>query len=53
LVSDEGQGIRAGHASVLSDVVRQSDTYHAIAHQLGVRYLSCHCPPAWKLDGSS
>jgi hypothetical protein len=35
LVSDEGQGIRAGHAEVLSDVVRQSDTYHAIAHQLG------------------
>jgi len=34
LVSDEGQGIRAGHAEV-SDTVRQSDTYHAIAHQLG------------------
>jgi len=35
LVCDEGQGLRAGHAQVLSDVVRQSDTYHAIAHQLG------------------
>jgi hypothetical protein len=35
LVCDEGQGIRAGHAQVMSDVVRQSDTYHAIAHQLG------------------
>ncbi len=35
LVSDEGNGIRAGHAQVMSDVVRQSDTYHAIAHQLG------------------
>ena len=35
LVCDEGQGLRAGHADVLSDVVRQSDTYHAIAHQLG------------------
>lgn len=35
LVSDEGMGIRAGHAAVMSDVVRQSDTYHAIAHQLG------------------
>ncbi len=34
LVSDEGQGIRAGHAD-MSDTVRQSDTYHAIAHQLG------------------
>jgi len=35
LVSDEGKGIRAGHAAVMSDVVRQSDTYHAFAHQLG------------------
>lgn len=35
LVSDDGQGIRAGHAAVMSDVVRQSDTYHAIAHLLG------------------
>jgi hypothetical protein len=35
LVADEGQGIRAGHAAVMSDVVRQTDTYHAIAHQLG------------------
>jgi hypothetical protein len=35
LVSDEGTGIRAGHAEAMSDVVRQSDTYHAIAHQLG------------------
>jgi len=35
LVSDEGKGICAGHAAVLSDVVRQTDTYHAIAHQLG------------------
>ena len=35
LVCDEGQGIRAGHAQVMNDVLRQSDTYHAIAHQLG------------------
>ena len=35
LVTDEGTGLRAGHAEALSDVVRQSDTYHAIAHQLG------------------
>jgi hypothetical protein len=35
LVCDEGAGIRAGHAEVMSDVLRQSDTYHAIAHQLG------------------
>ena len=35
LVSDDGTGIRGGHAQAMSDVVRQSDTYHAIAHQLG------------------
>jgi hypothetical protein len=35
LVSDDGQGIRAGHAAALSSVVRQPDTYHAIAHRLG------------------
>ena len=35
LVSDEGKGICAGHAAVMSDVIRQTDTYHAIAHQLG------------------
>ena len=35
LVTDEGTGLRAGHAEALSEVVRQSDTYHAIAHQLG------------------
>ena len=35
LVCDEAKGIRAGHAELMSDVVRQSDTYHAIAHQLG------------------
>ena len=35
LVSDEGKGIIAGHAEAMSDVVRQSDTYHAIAHLLG------------------
>ena len=35
LVCDEGEGLCAGHAQVMSDVVRQSDTYHAIAHQLG------------------
>ena len=35
LVSDEGTGLRAGHAEALSEVVRQSDTYHAIAHMFG------------------
>ena len=35
LVSDDGAGLRAGHGEAMSEVVRQSDTYHAIAHQLG------------------
>lgn len=35
LVSDEAKGISKGLASVMIEVVRQSDTYHAIAHQLG------------------
>lgn len=35
LVSDEGTGLRAGHTEALSEVLRQSDTYHAIAHRLG------------------
>jgi len=37
LVTDEGTGLRAGHAEALSDVIRQSDTYHAIAHRFGQR----------------
>ena len=35
LVSDDGAGLRAGHAQAMGHTVRQSDTYHAIAHQLG------------------
>jgi hypothetical protein len=35
LVSDGGKGISKGHAEVMIEVVRQSDTYHAIAHRLG------------------
>jgi hypothetical protein len=35
VVSDDGKGIRAGHAEVMGDKIRQSDTYHAIAHRLG------------------
>ncbi len=35
LVSDDGTGLRAGHAQAMGHTVRQSDTYHAIAHQLG------------------
>lgn len=35
LVSDEGLGLCAGHHAALSHTVRQSDTYHAVAHTLG------------------
>jgi len=35
LVTDEGTGLCAGHAEAMSEVVRQSDTYHAIAHRFG------------------
>ncbi len=35
LVSDDGTGLCAGHAEAMEHTVRQSDTYHAIAHQLG------------------
>src|SRR5664280_502193 len=35
LVSDDGPGLLAGHAEAIGDVVRQSETYHAIAHRLG------------------
>ncbi len=35
LVSDEGKGLCSAQKEVLSDVFRQPDTYHAIAHQLG------------------
>ena len=35
LVSDDGTGLRAGHTQAMGHTVRQSDTYHAIAHQLG------------------
>jgi len=36
LVSDEGTGLTSGHAQGLSDVVWQPDTFHAIAHRLGI-----------------
>jgi len=35
LVSDEGKGICTAHEEALVDIIRQPDTYHAIAHQLG------------------
>ena len=35
LVTDEGRGLCAGRTEAMNDVVRQSDTYHAIAHRLG------------------
>ena len=36
LVSDEGSGLTSGHSQGLSDRPFQSDTYHAIAHRLGL-----------------
>ena len=36
LASDEGKGICTAKEEALSDIIRQPDTYHAIAHQLGV-----------------
>jgi len=39
LVSDEGIGICTAHEEALGDIIRQPDTYHAIAHRLG---LWCH-----------
>ena len=41
LVSDEGIGICTAHEDVLGDIMRQPDTYHAIAHRLGlwIHYL--------------
>ncbi|MDM8548781.1 hypothetical protein QUF72_01835 [Desulfobacterales bacterium HSG2] len=35
LVSDEGRGLCAAQKEALTDIVRQPDTYHAVAHQLG------------------
>jgi hypothetical protein len=34
MVSDDGTGLRAGHAEAIGGI-RQSDTYHAVPHNLG------------------
>ncbi|MFV9645434.1 MAG: hypothetical protein ACNYWU_06385 [Desulfobacterales bacterium] len=36
LVCDEGKGLCTAKEDALPDVVRQSDTYHAIAHRIGI-----------------
>jgi hypothetical protein len=36
LVSDEGIGLCTAHEEELGDIMRQPDTYHAIAHRLGL-----------------
>ena len=36
LVSDEGTGLTSGHSHGLSDRKFQPDTFHAIAHKLGI-----------------
>ena len=35
MVTDEGKGLTGAHKEALADIIRQPDTYHAIAHQLG------------------
>jgi len=35
LVTDEGSGLCAAQKEALANIIRQPDTYHAIAHQLG------------------
>ena len=35
LVTDEGKGLCAAQKEALADIIRQPDTYHAIAHRLG------------------
>ncbi|MDM8551470.1 hypothetical protein QUF72_15395 [Desulfobacterales bacterium HSG2] len=35
LVTDEGRGLTAAHKEALADIVRQPDTYHAMAHVFG------------------
>ena len=36
LVTDEGKGLCGAKKEALADIFRQPDTYHAIAHQLGM-----------------
>lgn len=36
LCNDEGTGMANGRAEVLEDTVRQSDTFHAVSHRLGL-----------------
>lgn len=36
VVSDEGTGLCAGHDLVFDGLIRQPDTFHAVAHQLGI-----------------
>ena len=36
LVSDEGTGLTSGHAKGLADIPWQPDTFHAIAHRIGI-----------------
>jgi hypothetical protein len=36
LVNDEGSGMASAQKEILADVIRQPDTYHGIAHNLGL-----------------
>ncbi len=42
LTNDEGTGMSKAHKEVLSDIPRQSDTFHAIAHRLGDEVRKLH-----------
>ena len=41
VVTDEGKGLISAHKEALNDLIRQPDTYHAIAHRLG-KYVSIY-----------
>jgi len=48
ITNDEGTGMKAAVNSELSDVERQSDTFHAVAHRLGL-YVERFFKNAYKL----
>ncbi len=48
ITNDEGTGMKAAVNSELSDVDRQSDTFHAVAHRLGL-YVERFFKNAYKL----
>jgi len=45
LVTDEGRGLCSAQKEALADIIKQPDTYHAIAHQLGKWVNILHIKP--------